>query len=134
MANINTTEIAEQDFIAYVERLAAAVRHADRQGPLRAYMEGLLLPGDRKSVEPMAARVDPWNAGARHQSMHHFVAKAPWDADEIIRVARDQALAEFASHGGVQAWIVDDTAFPKKGRLSVGVARQYCGILGKEDN
>ena len=134
MANINTTDIAEQDFIAYVERLAAVVKHADRQGPLRAYMEGLLLPGDRKSVEPMAARVDPWNAGARHQSMHHFVAKAPWDADALIRVAREYALAEFGSHGGVQAWIVDDTAYPKKGRLSVGVARQYCGILGKEDN
>jgi SRSO17 transposase len=66
--------------------------------------------------------------------MHHFVAKAPWDADALIRVAREHALTEFGSHGGVQAWIVDDTAYPKKGRLSVGVARQYCGILGKEDN
>lgn len=134
MASIDTTTIAEQDFMAYVERLASAVRHADRHGPMRAYLEGLLLPGERKSVEPMAARVDPCNTGARHQSMHHFVAKATWNADAVIRVARDHALAEFANHGGVQAWIVDDTAFPKKGRFSVGVARQYCGVLGKEEN
>jgi SRSO17 transposase len=134
MANIDTSTIAEQDFMAYVERLAAAVRHADRQEPLRAYLEGLLLPGERKSVEPMAAKVDPRNVGARHQSMHHFVAKATWDAEAVIKVARDHALAEFTDHGGVQAWIVDDTAFPKKGKFSVGVARQYCGVRGKEEN
>jgi SRSO17 transposase len=134
MANIDTSTIAEQDFMAYVERLATAVRHADRHQPMRAYLEGLLLPGERKSVEPMAARVDPRNTGPLHQSMHHFVAKATWDADAVIRVARDHALAEFGEHGGVQAWIVDDTAFRKKGRLSVGVARQYCGVLGKQDN
>lgn len=134
MTKIDPTTIAEQDFAAYIERLAAVVRHADRHEPLRAYVEGLLLPGERKSVEPMAARVDPRNTAARHQSMHHFVAKATWDADALIRVARDHALTEFAAHGGVDAWIVDDTAFRKKGRLSVGVARQYCGVIGKEDN
>ena len=134
MAKLDTSTIAEQDFMAYVERLATAVRHADRHQPMRAYLEGLLLPGERKSVEPMAARVDPHNTGPLHQSMHHFVAKAPWSPDAVIRVARDHALAEFDEHGGVQAWIVDDTAFRKKGRLSVGVARQYCGVLGKQDN
>ena len=134
MAKLDTSTIAEQDFMAYVERLATAVRHADRHQPMRAYLEGLLLPGERKSVEPMAARVDPHNTGPLHQSMHHFVAKAPWNPDAVIRVARDHALAEFDEHAGVQAWIVDDTAFRKKGRLSVGVARQYCGVLGKQDN
>lgn len=130
----NRLEISEQNFMAYLERLTAAVGHADRHEPLRVYLQGLLLPGDRKSVEPMAARIDPRNVPSRHQSMHHFVATSPWDAQEIIRAARDYALEEFQHHGGVQAWILDDTAYPKKGTHSVGVGRQYCGILGKQDN
>jgi SRSO17 transposase len=130
----NKVELSEQNFMAYLERLTAAVGHADRHEPLRVYLEGLLLPGERKSVEPMAARIDPRNVRSRHQSMHHFVATAPWDAQEIMRAARDYALEEFAYHGGIEAWILDDTAYPKKGTHSVGVGRQYCGILGKQDN
>lgn len=127
-------EIAEQNLMAYLEQLASVVGHADRHEPLRAYLEGLLLPGERKSVEPMAARVDPRRVQARHQSMHHFVAKAPWDAQKMIQAARDYAVAEFDDHGGVEAWIIDDTAYPKKGKHSVGVCRQYCGVLGKQEN
>jgi SRSO17 transposase len=127
-------EISEQNFMAYLERLTAAVGHADRHEPLRVYLEGLLLPGERKSVEPMAARIDPRNVRSRHQSMHHFVATAPWDAQEIMRAARDYALEEFAYHGGIEAWILDDTSYPKKGTHSVGVGRQYCGVLGKQEN
>lgn len=130
----NRVEISEQNFMAYLERLTAAVGHADRHEPLRVYLEGLLLPGERKSVEPMAARIDPRNVRSRHQSMHHFVATAPWDAQEIMKAARDYALEEFAYHGGIEAWILDDTAYPKKGQHSVGVGRQYCGVLGKQDN
>lgn len=130
----NRVEISEQNFMAYLDRLTAAVGHADRHEPLRVYLEGLLLPGERKSVEPMAARIDPRNVQARHQSMHHFVASAPWDAQEIMKAARDYALEEFAYHGGIEAWILDDTAYPKKGKHSVGVGRQYCGVLGKQDN
>jgi SRSO17 transposase len=130
----NKVKISEQNFMAYLERLTAAVGHADRHEPLRVYLEGLLLPGERKSVEPMAARIDPRNVRSRHQSMHHFVATAPWDAQEIMKAARDYALEEFAYHGGVEAWILDDTAYPKKGTHSVGVGRQYCGVLGKQDN
>src|SRR5204862_488710 len=66
-------EISEQNFMAYLERLTAAMGHADRHEPLRVYLEGLLLPGERKSVEPMAARIDPRHLESRHQSMHHFV-------------------------------------------------------------
>ncbi len=65
-------------FEAYLERMSMAVGHADRREPLRAYLSGLLLPGERKSVEPMAARIDPLHVRARHQSLHHFVAQAPW--------------------------------------------------------
>lgn len=82
----------------------------------------------------MAARVDPRHVRSRHQSMHHFVADAPWEAPAVLRVARDWVLAPMVRRGPVAAWIVDDTGFPKKGAHSVGVARQYCGVLGKQDN
>jgi SRSO17 transposase len=133
MAN-RRVEISDQNFMAYLEQLTAAVGHADRHEPLRVYLEGLLLPGERKSVEPMAARIDPRHVRSRHQSMHHFVATSPWDPDRLIQVARDYALAEFEHHGGVEAWVLDDTSYPKKGTHSVGVARQYCGVMGKQDN
>jgi len=118
----------------YFERLEAVIGHADRAAPLRAYVKGLLLPGERKSIEPMAAKIDPRRVQARHQSMHHFVASAPWDEREVIRVARDYALEPLERHAPVGAWVIDDTGIPKKGRHSVGVTRQYCGQLGKQDN
>lgn len=121
-------------FEAYLDRLAGVLGHADRREPLRAYLAGLLLDGDRKSVEPMAARIDPRHVQARHQSMHHFVASAPWDERALLDVARDWALSALERHAPVAAWVIDDTGIPKKGRHSVGVARQYCGVLGKTDN
>jgi len=124
----------EERFGEYLTRLGETIGHADRREPLRAYMAGLLLPGERKSVEPMAAKVDPRNVESRHQSMHHFVADAPWDAAGVNRVARDWALEQFDRHAPIQAWVIDDTGIPKKGKHSVGVARQYCGVLGKQDN
>ena len=124
----------EKHFADYLSRLGVAVGHADRLEPLRAYLTGLLLPGERKSVEPMAAKIEPQRVRARHQSMHHFVSKAPWDDTAVLKVAREYALEQFERHGGVVAWVVDDTGIPKKGSHSVGVARQYCGALGKQDN
>ena len=121
-------------FEAYLERMSTAVGHADRREPLRAYLSGLLLPGERKSVEPMAAKLDPLHVRARHQSLHHFVAQAPWSEQNLLRVARDYALAAFERHAPVAAWVVDDTGMPKKGSHSVGVAHQYCGALGKSAN
>src|SRR4051812_28368565 len=124
----------EERFDDYVERLGDVLGHADRRAPLRAYTTALLLPGERKSVEPMAARVDPARVGAAHQSLHHFVAKAAWDDATLLRAVRDYALPAMLERGPVRAWLVDDTGLPKKGKLSVGVARQYCGQLGKRDN
>jgi SRSO17 transposase len=121
-------------FDSYLERLSMAVKHADRREPLRAYLTGLLLPGERKSVEPMAAKLDPLHVRARHQSLHHFVAEAPWSEVEVLRVARDYALGALERHGPIAAWVVDDTGMPKKGAHSVGVAHQYCGALGKSAN
>lgn len=130
----SASSLEERRFDEYVERLASAVGHHDRHEPLRAYLVGLCLPGERKSIEPMAARVDPQHVSARHQSLHHFVALAPWDDRSLVRVSYREVLEQMDRHGGVMAWSIDDTGIPKKGVHSVGVARQYCGNLGKEDN
>jgi SRSO17 transposase len=92
-----------------------------------------MLPLSRKSVEPMAARIDPLHASARHQSLHHFIAKAEWSDEELLRRVSQWVVPKMdLSRRGF--WIIDDTGFPKKGKHSVGVARQYCGVLGKQDN
>ncbi len=120
-------------FDEYLEHLAAGLGHSDRHGGLRGYCTGLMLPLARKSVEPMAARVDPGHASARHQALHHFVAKADWSDEQILRRVCQWVVPKMDfTEGGW--WIVDDTGFPKKGNHSVGVARQYCGVLGKQDN
>ena len=130
-----TTETADRGrFEGYLERLVKVIGHADRHRPLEAYLTGLLLAGERKSVEPMAARIDPRHVSRTHQSMHHFVAKASWDEGAVLDVARDWALKQLERHAPVGAWVVDDTGIPKKGRHSVGVTRQYCGALGKRAN
>jgi SRSO17 transposase len=124
----------ERRFAAYIEGLANAAGHEDRQAPLKNYCKGLLLPGERKSIEPMAARLDAENTQAMRQSLHHLVAKAPWSDDVVLEQVRHSVLPAMQKHGPVVAWIVDDTGFPKKGKHSVGVARQYCGQVGKQDN
>ena len=120
----------EDRFTAYVEALASTLAHADRKEPFSAYCRGLILPGERKSIEPMAARVRPEQVSAAHQSLHHLVAKAAWSDEALLAAVREQVLPAL---GPLTAWIIDDTGLPKKGRHSVGVARQYCGELGKQD-
>ena len=117
-----------------MDGLAQAAGHADRIDPLKSYCTGLLLPGERKSVEPMAARLAPDNVGRTHQSLHHLVADAPWCDKELLAEVRSQVLPAMQTQGPVVAWIVDDTGFPKKGKHSVGVQHQYCGQLGKQEN
>jgi SRSO17 transposase len=134
MALSLTTDDGEARFAAYVATLGKVLGHADRVAPFRSYCTGLLLPGDRKSVEPMAARVEPGRVQAAHQSLHHFVAKAEWTDETVLAAVRAQVLPVIEQWGPVRAWIVDDTGVPKKGTHSVGVARQYCGQLGKQDN
>jgi SRSO17 transposase len=124
----------QKRFAAYIDGLAQAAGHADRNVPLKNYCKGLLLPGERKSVEPMAARLAPDNVRRTHQSLHHVVAEAPWRDEALLRQVRQQVLPSLQKQGPVIAWIVDDTGFPKKGKHSVGVARQYCGQVGKADN
>ena len=117
-----------------MDGLAEAAGHADRNLPLKNYCTGLLLPGERKSVEPMAARLAPDSVRRMHQSLHHVVADAPWDDEAVLDRCLDFVLPAMLRHEPVVAWVVDDTGFPKKGRESVGVARQYCGQVGKQDN
>lgn len=126
---------AQQKRLAgYLDSLARAVGHSDRVVPLKAYCTGLLLPGERKSVEPMAARLAPDNVRRMHQSLHHLVADAPWEDEALLDRALDTVLSTMLRQEPVVAWVVDDTGFPKKGRHSVGVTRQYCGQVGKQDN
>ncbi len=110
------------------------IGHADRAQPLRDYCTGLMLPCARKSVEPLAAATAPARAAAQHQSLLHFVGEGQWSDDVVLAKMREMVLPEIERQGPIEAWIIDDTSFPKKGRYSVGVARQYCGQLGKEDN
>jgi SRSO17 transposase len=121
-------------FAAYLNRLARAAEHADRATPLKSYCTGLLLPGERKSVEPMAARLYPGNVRQAHQSLHHIVAEAAWSDEDMLEAVRAYVLPQMQQQGPIVAWIVDDTGFVKKGTHSVGVTRQYCGQVGKQEN
>jgi SRSO17 transposase len=82
----------------------------------------------------MAARLEPDGVQPMRQSLHHLVAKAPWSDEVVLERVREQVLPGMKKNGPVVAWIVDDTGFPKKGKHSVGVAHQYCGQLGKQEN
>ena len=110
------------------------IGHADRAGPLRDYCLGLIMPCERKSVEPMAAVTAPDRTAAQHQSLLHFVGQSPWSDEKVLAKVGEMVLPAIRSQGPIEAWIIDDTGFPKKGEHSVGVARQYCGQLGKREN
>jgi SRSO17 transposase len=118
---------------AYLDAIVGGLGHVRRAASARAYCTGLLLPGERKSIEPMAARLDPGHVQAKHQSLHHVVAQADWDDAAMLAAVRAQVLPAIERHGPVAYWIIDDSGFPKQGTHSVGVARQYCGQLGKQD-
>src|ERR1700730_9901624 len=126
-----TTEIR---FAAYVEGLSSVLGHADPIGPLRHYCTGLILPGERKSVEPMAAKTAPARTAAQHQSLLHFVGVASWSDERMLAKVREMVLPAMERHGPIEAWIIDDTAFPKQGTHSVGAQHQDCGQLRNEAN
>ena len=121
-------------FDDYLKQLTSCAGHADRLIPMENYTKGLLLPLERKSVEPMAACLAPGKVRQMHQSLHHIVADAAWSDAALLKRVREQVLPPMTRRHKLIAWIVDDTGFPKKGRHSVGVARQYCGQVGKQEN
>lgn len=125
---------AEDRFEAYAGALASVLGHADRASPMRDYCTGLMLPLERKSIEPMAAATAPGRVSAQHQSLMHFVSSSPWSDEKLLSRVGELVLPTIAAHGPIEAWIIDDTGFRKHGRHSVGVARQYLGEIGKQDN
>ena len=124
----------EDRFAGYAAALAGALGHADRAGPLRDYCTGLMLPLERKSIEPIAAATAPSRVSAQHQSLMHFVSSSPWSDERFLAKVRELVVPGIEAHGAIEAWIIDDTGFRKHGRHSVGVARQYLGEIGKQDN
>lgn len=122
-----------QEFERYMVHLSEGLGHADRHAGLRGYCTGLMSPLARKSVEPMAAHMDPLRVRSRHQSLHHFVADANWSDEQMLNRVCQWVVPQM-DFGGGGWWIIDDTGFPKQGKHSVGVARQYCGMPGKQDN
>ncbi len=122
-----------QAFEKYLEHLSRELGDTRRQAGLKGYCTGLMGPLQRKSVEPMAAHLEPGNTRAKHQSLHHFVSQAAW-SDEALLLRVAQWVVPKMDFGKGGWWVVDDTGFPKQGKHSVGVVRQYCGMLGKQDN
>ena len=132
--NLDHDGDSETRFSAYVAGLGSVIGHVHRTGPLRDYCTGLMLPGERKSVEPMAARTAPARTAAQHQSLLHFVGVATWSDEQVLAKVREMVLPAIEKDGPIEAWIIDDTSFPKQGKHSVGVQHQYCGQLGKQAN
>jgi SRSO17 transposase len=128
------SEGSELRFSEYVEGLASVIGHADRERPLRDYCVGLMMPCERKSVEPIAAVTAPGRVSAQHQSLLHFVNQAPWSDEKVLAKVREMVVPALERAGPIEAWIIDDTGMRKKGRHSVGVGRQYCGEVGKQEN
>lgn len=112
---------------AFLTELLEPVGRLERRRWGNAYVRGLLLDGERKSIEPMAARLPDGNV----QALQQFVGQSPWDHHPVRKKLAERMVAEMVP---AVAWIVDDTGFPKQGKHSVGVARQYSGTLGKTGN
>ena len=117
-----------EDLDVWLEPFLAALGHKKRRGWAPLYLRGLLGPSERKSLQPMAASLGL----SGHDQLQHFVASPAWDDAPLWRVLAEQA--DRLVGGPEAALVIDDTALPKKGTLSVGVERQYCGQLGKRAN
>jgi SRSO17 transposase len=131
---MNRTSMSEieSELLAYLEYCFHGLGRSERRDALGHYVRGLLLDGERKSLEPMAQRVAPEGKGqAYRQRMQEAVCIADWDEAIVFRRVAERAY-ETLTH--IDAWALDDTGFPKKGRMSVGVQRQYSGTLGRIDN
>src|SRR5450759_5725281 len=124
-----------EEFGRYLGHISASLGRAERKAGLQEYCRGLMLPVKRKSIEPLAAAIDPYHVPARHQSLHHFVADSPWSDEAVLGAVQQWVLPKMVPKP--EAWtflIADDSGMPKQGTHSVGVARQYCGQLGKTDS
>jgi SRSO17 transposase len=120
----------------YFQRIGDVLGEASRQASFAIYAMGLLGDGERKSVEPIAARAcpDPDKTDAMHQRLLHFTVNSRWSDREVRREAARYALGAMTQREPLEAWIIDDTGFLKQGKHSVGVQRQYTGSAGKIAN
>jgi SRSO17 transposase len=132
--NLQSGRDSETRFETYVDEIASVIGHADRVGPLRAYCIGLMMPGERKSVEPMAAVTAPARVSAQHQSLLHFIGQSEWSDEKVMTKVRELVLPLIEQREPIRAWIIDDTGIPKQGKHSVGAASQYCGQRGTNAN
>lgn len=114
------------EFPEFLEPLVAELGRSERREGATLYVQGLLLPGERKSIEPMAERL-----GADSQKLQQFIADSPWDEQEVWRAIRREVVPVMEP---LAAWIIDETGWLKQGKNSVGVAHQYCGAVGKQAN
>ena len=124
----------ERRFQDYLEDLGAVVGNDARRRGLSDYLTGLLLPGERKSMEPIAERLDSGNVSRRHQSIQHFVSEASWKDGPVRERVLGRVVPALRQRGAIEHWIVDDTTLLKSGRQSVGVAIQYSGLVGTTVN
>jgi SRSO17 transposase len=118
----------ERRFQEYVEDLGTVVGNDARRRGLSDYMTGLLLPGERKSMEPIAERLESGNVSRRHQSIQHFVSEASWKDGPVRERVLGRVVPAMQKRGTIEHWIVDDTTLLKSGRH--GVAIQYSGLVG----
>src|SRR5207244_7655727 len=107
--NHRRTDDSESRFEGYVEGLASVIGHKDREEPLRHYCTGLLMPCERKSVEPMAAITAPDRTAAQPQSVLHFIGAGKWSDEKVLAKVREMVLPQIERHGAIVAWIIDDT-------------------------
>ena len=112
--NFRLVDRSKSRFAAYVEGLVSVIGHADRASPLRDYCLGLIMPCERKSVEPMAAVTAPDRTAAQHQPLLHFVGQSPWSDQKVLTKAGEMVLPSIESHGPIEAWIIDDTGFSQE--------------------
>ena len=117
----------DQRLMTFLEDLLAPLGRSERRHWARVYIQGLLLDGERKSIEPMASRME----GADVQALRQFVGQSPWAVENVQRELARKVVDLLSDP---EVWILDETSFPKAGEHSVGVARQYCGALGKVAN
>ena len=123
------------EFERYLEHVGECLGRSERRLGLKDYCSALMLPLKRKSIEPMAAAVDPYHLQATHQSLHHFVAASPWSDEAVLGAVQDWVLPKMSPNPNALTFLIaDDSGMPKQGIHSVGVARQYCGQMGKTDS
>src|SRR5256885_3489099 len=116
--NLEGTADGASRFAAYVGELTSVIGHGDRARPLRDYGAGLVVTEGRRSVEPIAAVTAPDEPPVQHQRLLHFVAEAPWSDEPVLAKVRELVVPAIERHGPIEAWIIDDTSFPKCGSRS----------------